>query len=328
MRTYTQLTRGKRYQIRALLKAGISQSKMAFYLKVHKSTISREIRRNRGHKGYRPRQAHEMAMTRRYQAAKRIKMSPAMIILVSHYICQDLSPEQVSGFLARNCGLKISHETIYKYIWSDKRMGGCLYQHLRHSKRKYKKRYGTKERRGRMKGQVSIDLRPAVVEAKSRIGDWEMDTITGKNSTGYLLTVVERKSKLTLIKRVLNMQADHMAKAIVKLLRPYKDNVFTITVDNGKEFARHQKISKSLKADIYFAHPYHAWERGLNENTNGLLRQYFPKKIDFRTIDDDSIEHAMERLNNRPRKTLGFATPNEVFAKDINNKKDIVALIV
>jgi len=178
-----------------------------------------------------------------------------------------------------------------------------------------------------MKGQVSIDLRPAVVEAKSRIGDWEMDTITGKNSTGYLVTVVERKSKLTLIKRVPDRQADHMAKTIVQLLRPYKDTVFTITVDNGKEFARHKKISKSLKADIYFAHPYHAWERGLNENTNGLLRQYFPKKIDFRTIDDKSIEYAMERLNNRPRKTLGFATPNEVFFKD-NNNKDTVALIV
>ena len=328
MRTYTQLTRGKRYQIRALLKAGISQSKMAFYLKVHKSTISREIRRNRGHKGYRPWQAHERAMARRYAAAKRIKMTPSMIELVSHYIGQDFSPEQVSGFLARNHALKISHETIYKHIWSDKRADGTLYKHLRHSKRKYKKRYGSNDGRGRMKGQVSIDLRPAVVEAKSRIGDWEMDTITGKNSTGYLLTVVERKSKLTLIKRVPDRQADQMAKAIVQLLRPYKDNVFTLTVDNGKEFALHKKISKSLRAQIYFAHPYHAWERGLNENTNGLLRQYFPKKIDFRTIDDESIQHAIERLNNRPRKTLGFATPNEVFSKDINNKKDIVALIV
>jgi len=310
------------------LKAGNSQSKVAFYLKVHKSTVSREIRRNRGHKGYRPRQAHERAVARRYQAAKRIKMTPAMIQLVGHYIRQDFSPEQVSGSLARNHGLKISHETIYKHIWSDKRNGGTLYKHLRHSKRKYKKRYGSNDGRGRMKGQVSIELRPAVVEAKSRIGDWEMDTITGKNSTGYLLTVVERKSKLTLIKRVPDRQADQTAKAIVQLLRPYKDSVLTITVDNGKEFALHKKISKNLKADIYFAHPYHAWERGLNENTNGLLRQYFPKKIDFRTIDDNSIHHAMERLNNRPRKTLGFATPNEIFSKDINNKKEIVALIV
>ncbi len=138
-----------------------------------------------------------------------------------------------------------------------------------------------------MKGRVSIDLRPAVVAARSRIGDWEIDTITGKDSKGHMITVVERKSKLTLIKRVPDKQSDEMAKAIIKLLRPYKDNVLTITADNGKEFARHKKISKSLKANVYFAHPYHAWERGLNENTNGLLRQYFPKKLDFRKIDDN-----------------------------------------
>lgn len=326
MRTYTQLTLGKRYQIRAFLKAGFSQSKMAFYLEVHKSTISREIMRNRGHKGYRPHQAHEKAMARRYVSAKRIKMTPAMIALVNHYICQDFSPEQVSGYLDREHALSISHETIYKHIWSDKRSGGTLYKHLRHSYRKHRKRYGIKQRRGRMKGQVSIDLRPAVVDAKSRIGDWEIDTITGKNTKGYLITVVERKSKLTMIKRVPDKQSDEMAKAIIQLLRPYKDSVLTITADNGKEFTRHKKISKGLKADIYFAHPYHAWERGLNENTNGLLRQYFPKKLDFRKIDDKSIEHAMTRLNNRPRKTLAFATPNDIFFND-NRNKTTVALV-
>ena len=327
MRAYTQLTRGKRYQIRALLKAGFSQSQMAFYLKVHKSTISREIRRNIGHKGYRPRQAHERALARRFSAAKRIKMTPAMIELIGYYICQDFSPEQVAGFLARNHNLKISHETIYKHIWSDKKNGGTLYKHLRHSSRKNRKRYGTKQRRGRIKDQVSIDLRPPIVDAKARIGDWEIDTITGKNSKGYLITVVERKSKLTLIKRVPDRQSEQMAKAIVQLLRPYKDNVLTITADNGKEFTQHKKISKSLKADVYFAHPYHAWERGLNENTNGLLRQYFPKKMDFRKIDDNSIDHAMESLNNRPRKTLGFATPNEVFFKDTNNMNNVALII-
>jgi IS30 family transposase len=327
MRAYTQLTRGKRYQIRALLKAGFSQSEMAFFLKVHKSTISREIRRNSGHKGYRPRQAHEKMMTRRYAAAKRIKMTPAMIDLTKHYIRKDFSPEQVSGHLARKHKLCISHETIYKHIWSDKRSGGSLYKHLRRSNRRYKKRYGSKERRGRMRGRVSIDLRPAIVDAKSRIGDWEIDTITGKSSKGYMITVVERKSKLTLIKRVPDKQSDEMAKAIIKLLRPYKDSVLTITADNGREFSRHQKISKSLKANVYFAHPFHAWERGLNENTNGLLRQYFPKKLDFRKIDDNSIDHAMERLNNRPRKTLGFATPNEVFFKDTNNMNNVALII-
>jgi IS30 family transposase len=243
--------------------------------------------------------------------------------LITHHICQDFSPEQVSGHLARKHALSISHETIYKHIWSNKRTGGTLYKHLRHSNRKHRKRYGSKQRRGRIKGQVSIDLRPAVVDAKSRIGDWEIDTVTGKNSKGYLITVVERKSKFTLIKRVPDKQSDEMAKAIIKLLRPHKKSVLTITADNGKEFTRHKKISKSLKADVYFAHPYHAWERGLNENTNGLLRQYFPKKMDFRTIDDKSIQHAMERLNNRPRKTLGYVTPNEVFLRDNKNMNSV-----
>lgn len=326
MNMYKQLTQHQRYHIRLCLKAGYSLSGIARRLGVHKSTISREIRRNSGHKGYRPRQAHEKAMTRRYAASKRIKMTPAMIDLINHFICKDFSPEQVSGHLARKYGLRISHETIYKHIWSDKRNGGYLYKHLRHSNRKYRKRYGSKERRGRMKGRVSIDLRPAVVDAKSRIGDWEIDTITGKNSKGYMITAVERKSKLTLIKRVPDKQSDEMAKAIIKLLRPYKNSVLTITADNGREFSRHQIISKSLRAKVYFAHPFHAWERGLNENTNGLLRQYFPKKMDFRKIDDNSIDHAMKRLNNRPRKTLGFETPNEAFFKDINNKNN-VALI-
>jgi IS30 family transposase len=309
------------------LKAGFSQSKMAFFLKVHKSTISREIRRNRGDKGYRPVQAHEKAQARRFRAAKRIKMTPVMIELVEHYIRQDFSPEQVSGFLNRKYGLKISHETIYKYIWSDKKTGGTLYKHLRRSHRKHRKRYGTNQLRGRIVGQVSIDLRPAIVDAKTRIGDWEIDTVTGKNSKGYLVTAVERKSKFTLVERVPDRQSDQVAKTVIKLIRPYKDNVFTITVDNGKEFSQHKKISKSLKADIYFAHPYHAWERGLNENTNGLLRQYFPKQMDFHKIDKKGIEYAMDRLNNRPRKSLDFATPIEVFSKEIKNK-NTVALAV
>jgi transposase, IS30 family len=172
-----------------------------------------------------------------------------------------------------------------------------------------------KNGRGRMKGRVSIELRPAVIDAKSRIGDWEIDTITGKNSKGYMITAVERKSKLTIVKRVPDKQSDEMAKAIIKLLRPYKDSVLTITADNGREFSRHQKISKSLRANVYFAHPFHAWERGLNENTNGLLRQYFPKKMDFRKINDKSIDYAMKRLNNRPRKTLGLKHQMRCFSK-------------
>jgi len=222
-------------------------------------------------------------------------------------------------------GLSISHETIYKHIWSEKRKGGSLFKHLRNSNKKNRKRYGIKQSRGRIKGRISIDLRPAIVDAKSRIGDWEIDTITGKNSKGYLVTAVERKSKLTLVKRVADKQSDEMAKAVISLLRPYKEKVLTITADNGKEFTRHKKMSKSLKTDFYFAHPFHSWERGLNENTNGLLRQYFPKKLDFATIKDKDVLLAMEQLNNRPRKTMGYATPNEVFL-NYNNDINHVAL--
>ncbi len=327
MSPYTQLTQGKRYQIRVLIKAGFSQTEIALMIGVHRSTISRELRRNSGCKGYRPHQAHEKALARRYAAAKRIKMTPLMIELVSRYIRLDFSPEQVSGYLDREHNLKISHETIYKHIYSDKKAGGTLYKHLRGVNKKYRKRYGSKERHRRIADQVSIDVRPAVVDDRSRIGDWELDTVTGKNSKGHLITAVERKSKLVLIRRVPNKQSDQVAKAVIRLLRPYKDNVLTITTDNGLEFARHTKISKSLGADVYFAHPYHAWERGLNENTNGLLRQYFPKKMDFRTIDDKSIDHAMNRLNNRPRKTIGFETPNNKFLKERCNN-DNVAVIV
>jgi IS30 family transposase len=319
MNPYTQLTQGKRYQIRVLMKAGFSQSKIARIIGVHKSTISREIRRNSGGKAYRPRQAHENALMRRYSAAKRIKMTPSMIKLINHYIRLDFSPEQVSGYLSREYNLKISHETIYQHIYADKKAGGSLHKHLRGVNKKFRKRYGSKNRHSRISNQVSIDMRPGIVDAQSRIGDWELDTMTGKNSKGHLITVVERKSKLTLISRVPNKQSDQVAKAVIRLLRPYRNKVLTITTDNGLEFARHSKIAKSLGANVYFAHPYHAWERGLNENTNGLLRQYFPKNMDFRTIDNKNVDYAMNRLNNRPRKTIGFETPNNMFLKECYN---------
>jgi IS30 family transposase len=151
------------------------------------------------------------------------------------------------------------------------------------------------------------------VEAKTRIGDWEADTITGKQRKGALLSVVERKSKLTLLKELPDRQAKRVARALIQLLRPCQHKVLTITMDNGKEFACHDRVAKDLQADVYFAHPYHAWERGLNENTNGLIRQYFPKGIDFTKIKTQSVQFVMDRLNNRPRKKLDFKTPNNAF---------------
>ncbi len=321
MRSYAQLTQEQRYQIYAFLKAGFSQSTIAFEINVHKATVSREIRRNLGKRGYRPKQAHVMAITRRHRADKFIKMTPQLIAIIENLIRNDYSPEQISGALKRNHRIRISHETIYHHILSDKITGGNLYQHLRRSNKKRKKRYGSQSLRGQIPGRVSIDQRPAIVDAKKRIGDWEIDTLIGKNHKGVLLTAVERKSKFTLIKKVPNKKANMIADATVNLFEPYQKKVFTITSDNGKEFTNHDRIAKELKSGFYFAHPYHAWERGLNENTNGLIRQYFPKTMGFENITNDQIQMVMNRLNSRPRKTLGFATPNDIFFNLKSNKE-------
>jgi len=313
MKRYKQLTQGQRYQIYAFLKAGFSQSAISIEIGVHKSTISRELNRNKGKKGYRPKQAHNMAISRRRQAEKYISLTPEKMALIEHFILKDFSPEQISGFLNRTYDIQISHETIYQYLLTNKAHGGKLYKHLRRSNRKRKKRYGSYNQRGQIIGRISIDDRPAIVDTKKRIGDWEIDTIIGKGHKGAMLTAVERKSKFTLIKNLTDRKADLVATELVNLLSPYCQKVFTITSDNGKEFARHDIIAKELKSAFYFAHPYHSWERGLNENTNGLIRQYFPKSTSFEMVTDQQVQKVMDRLNNRPRKTLGFATPNEIF---------------
>lgn len=313
MRLYTQLTREQRYQIYAFLKAGFSQSAIANEISVHKSTISRELVRNRGKKGYRPKQAHTFSKHRREQSKKFIKLTPELIVHIENLIKLEFSPEQVSGFLKRALGLSVSHETIYQYILKNKACGGTLYRHLRHANRKRKKRYGSYNRCGQIVDRVSIEMRPAIVDTKKRIGDWEIDTVIGKNHKGALVTIVERKSMFTLIKRVDRKKANMVANATINLLDPFQKRVLTITSDNGKEFARHSLIAKELKSQFFFAHPYHSWERGLNENTNGLIRQYFPKAMSFEQVTDKHIQTVMDRLNNRPRKTLGFKTPNEVF---------------
>lgn len=320
MRPYTQLTQEQRYQIYAFLKVGFSQSAVSLEVGVHRSTISRELRRNRGKKGYRPKQAHGLAVRRRLQATKFIKMTPQLVDIIADLIRQDFSPEQVSGFLRKTQRINISHETIYQYVLYDKANGGTLFRHLRRSNRKRKKRYGSQNRRGQIRDRVGIDDRPAIVNTKKRTGDWEIDTLIGKGHKGSLLTLVERKTKYTIIKKLPDRQASSVADATIDVLSPFSKKVFTITSDNGKEFAQHHRISHQLKANVYFAHPYHAWERGLNENTNGLIRQYFPKKTNFESITDDKVLFVMDRLNNRPRKTLGFATPHEMFFASLNKK--------
>ncbi len=313
MRTYKQLTQSERYQIYALKRNGHSQQEIADTIGVHKSTISRELHRNRGQRGYRPQQAHCKALARRRQKLKR-RIQPSTWRLVEEKLQEDWSPEQVSGWLERNRDIAISHEWIYQYILADKKAGGDLHKHLRCQK-PYRKRCGQYARRGKLPHRVSIEERPAIVDTRERLGDWEVDTMIGKGHRGALVTLTERKSRLALIHRVKHRRAEEVAQAILRLLDSLSQSVHTITSDNGKEFAQHETIAEALQADFYFAHPYSSWERGANENMNGLIRQYFPKDTDFTTTADEEIAQVMKKLNHRPRKCLDYQTPLEVFCE-------------
>lgn len=308
---YKQLTQEERYQISALLKAGHDQSEIAMILNRHKSTISRELERNSGLRGYRPIQAQRLADERRQSKAK-TRITDTVWTNVERLLRQDWSPEQISLWLKAEKQMSISHEWIYQYVLQDKHYGGDLYRHLRCQKQR-RKRYGSYNRRGQIIDRVSIDDRPAIVDRRSRIGDWELDTIIGKNHQQAIVSLSERKSRFTLIHKVERKTAQCVSRAIIKLLKPFSDQVITLTSDNGKEFAEHKKIANKLNAKFYFAHPYASWERGLNENTNGLIRQYFPKGSNFTDITQKEINQVMHKLNNRPRKCLGIKTPNQVF---------------
>lgn len=311
MKQYTQLTHIQRYQIYALMKAGLNQTQIARIVGVHKSTISRELSRNRGLRGYRPRQAHQFCEQRRHQKITP-RIGPATWQLIERLLRAQWSPEQISLWLHQEASVLVSYEWIYQHVLADKQAGGTLYRHLRCQKQR-KKRYGAYSRRGCIPNAISIEQRPAIVETRRRVGDWELDTVTGKHHRHALVTLVERKTRLTLIAKVARKTAAAVANAIIRLLKPLSPWVHTLTADNGREFAQHQKIAKALGAKFYFAHPFASWERGLNENTNGLIRQYFPKKHDFTTITQAQIERVMDKLNNRPRKCLGIKTPNQVF---------------
>jgi len=308
---YTQLTQEERYQIFILKKAEYSQAQIAELLERDKSTISRELRRNCGLRGYRPGQAHTLALTRRVSKA-RSRLGREVWQQVAALTRQEWSPEQGVGRLEMEHGIGISHEWIYQYVYADKRSGGDLHRYLR-CNRKRRKRYGIYDRRGIIPNQVSKDERPTIVVSRGRFGDWEGDTVIGKNHQGALVTLVERKSRYTVMRAVLRKTAAAVRTAVAEALTPHKDRVHTITYDNGREFADHAGMAADLETRIYFAHPYASWERGLNENTNGLIRQYFPKSRELTTVTHKEIQHAMNKLNHRPRKTLGFRTPFEVF---------------
>lgn len=306
--SYKQLTQEQRYQIYALMQAKQMSKRIAEIVGVHASTISRELKRNRGKKGYRPKQADQKARARRHGARKRIGIETWEY--VERELNKEWSPEQVSGRLRSHHERRISHEWIYQYILADKVAGGSLYKHLRCQKRN-RKRYGSHERRGSLPNRRSIDERPRIIEERSRIGDWESDTIIGKSHQQAIVTLVDRKSRYLIMQKVEKRTAEKVGEATITMLST--KTCKTITSDNGKEFANHELVAKELKVDYFFAHPFSSWERGTNENTNGLIRQYFPKHSAFTTITHEDVIAVMNKLNNRPRKCLGFQTPNEVY---------------
>jgi transposase, IS30 family len=313
MGKYRRITYEDRCQIYALNKRGSSQQGIAQLLGLSQSTVSRELCRNRGKRGYRFKQAQATAEARRAVRSKPRKLTATLRRTIERRLReQRWSPEQISGWLGEQ-GIALSHERIYQMVWQDKRDGGDLWRCLRRRGKRYNKRSGTNAGRGLIPHRIDISKRPPVVDRRTRVGDWEGDTLAGAGHRGGLLTLVERKTMLTKIALLPRATANITRRAAVRKLRPVGDFVHTITFDNGKEFAGHQEIACALDAKIFFATPYHAWERGLNENTNGLIRDFFPKGTDFSTITAAEVAKVERLLNARPRKSLGFRSPQEVF---------------
>ena len=325
---YTHLTPDDRCQIEVLMRRGDSIRVIGVLLGRSASTIRREVARNTGLRGYRKRQAQLSASERRSVASCRAKKMTDEVIttIEAKLTAEQWSPEQISGWMQRRAGAAsasgegrpgevwVSHERIYQHVWQDKRAGGDLWQHLRHNGKKYNKRKGLTAGRGCIPNRIDISKRPAIVEDKARIGDWEIDTVIGADHKGVLVTAVDRMSKYVVIEAVPNKTAEAVTAALLRRLTTISTKVLTITADNGREFAEHQKIAAALNADFYFAKPYHSWERGLNEHTNGLIRQYFPKGKRLDGVTKADVDRAAHLLNTRPRKILGYKTPQEVFS--------------
>lgn len=264
---------------------------------------------------YKPQYAQTYTEERHKKKPKKVTFTEKVKSFVTEKLQADWSPDQISGYAKKHDLFSISHERIYQFILDDKRTGGKLYKHLRHQSKKYRKRYGSPKRNGSIKNRVMIGERPPIVDEKKRIGDWEIDTIFGKDRKHAIVSIVERVSKKTVLAKVKAKTAELVSASAIKLLSSISDQVHTITGDNGSEFVYHEKIAKALKADFYFAHPYSSWERGLNENTNGLVRQYLKKGSNFNFVTDKNLLLIADKLNNRPRKTLGYSTPNKIFFK-------------
>jgi transposase, IS30 family len=312
---YRQLTSGERYMLAALRKQGLNQAQMARALGRHRSTVCREFRRNcsRSDGHYRPSKAQERTQGRRSRSRRNRRFTPQDFATVEGLLCRQWSPEQVAGYLRRTGQLCISHETIYRHVWRDKREGGVLYTHLRGARKRRRKRYGSYDSRGRLAGKRLIAERPAEVEAREQVGHWEIDTVMGTGSLDCIATLVERKTGLVLIGKLSDRTKESFNRRVVRLIRRHEGAFITLTADNGTELHGYERIEERTGVVFYFARPYHSWERGSNENANGLIRQYLPKGRSMAGLSQHQCNAIARKLNTRPRKRLGFRTPLECY---------------
>lgn len=312
---YQQLTSDDRYMLSILRKQGLTQAAIARELGRSPSTISREIKRNRCAYDdfYRYSKAIYRTKARRSVSRRNGQFCDADYTKVQHYLAQDWSPDQISGYLKKRGLLKISHETIYQYIWRDKANGGLWYKHLRQSSKKRRKRYNSYDSRGRLAGKRNISERPAIVETRTTIGHWEIDTVVGRGSKNCIMTLVERKSGYVLIGKLKNRTMAELNRSLVDFIDAYGYSIKTITADNGTEFHGHKEVERMTNVPFYFANPYHSWERGTNENTNGLIRQYIPKRTSMEKLTQAQCNAIADKLNSRPRKRLNYEMPEDIF---------------
>lgn len=309
-----QITHEQRYQIEAYLKAGMLKDFIAVQLSIDRSSIFREVKRNSKKRGaYSASYAQMLCDERKERLKRKRSFDQTKENLIKGYIKKEQwSPEQIVGYCKKKGVDMVSHERIYQYIRQDKELGGSLYKHLRHRLKHRKRPVGGKHIP--IKNRISIDDRPKVIDNKERFGDWEIDTIIGKERKGAIVTIVERTTSFLMMRKLpQGKNAESLADNVIDMLKPYKNIVHSITSDNGTEFAEHMKISKELEIGFFFAHPYSSWERGLNEYTNKLIRQYIPKKSEFENLDDKYIAEIQYKINRRPRKKLDFDSPKNQF---------------
>lgn len=312
---YTQLTQEERYHLSTMKKQSLSLREIGKGMGRSHTTLSRELQRNTGQKGYRYHQAQHLADHRHQRKAKAVKLTETVRAYIHEKLQARWSPEQICGRLRLEQAIALSPETVYRFVLKEKQHGGQLYRNLRHQSKSHRKRYGSKDYRGTIPGRVDIADRPAVVDTRSRVGDWEANLMMGKAHHGAIVTLAERRTRLFLALPIWRKTAELTTQAITSLLGAWKDWIHTSTYDNGREFSGHATIAKALDCQSFFARPDHSWERGLNEKSNGWLRHYFPKGMRLDKVSKEKVFAAVVAMNHRPRKCLGFQTPWEVFTQ-------------